>query len=262
MLVVGERINATTKAVGLAITQRNAAFIQGLAAKQVAAGAAMLDVNAGIALGDERERMEWLVRTVQAVVDVPLCLDSTNPEAIESGLAAHRGRALVNSASGDAGRVAKILALVKEYGAAVVCMAVTGGMPGSVADRLTVAASLVEAAKGHGIPPDDVYIDPAALPASFDGKAITEVLQSISTVKASLGTKTILGLSNVSFGLPNRRLLNRTFLAMAMAAGLDAAIMDPTDAQLMTALPASQALLGQDEHCLAYIKAHRESRLV
>lgn len=262
MLIVGEKINATTKAVGSAIARRDAAFIQQLAIQQVEAGAAMLDVNAGIAHRDEAELMEWLVRTVQGVVDVSLCIDSTSPAAIERGLAVHRGRALVSSVSGERGRVEGILPLAKEHGAAAVGLAVgSGGMPSSAADRLKVAAALVEAATGYGIPLEDIYIDPAVLPASLDGKAVSEVLQAIRDIKSTLGAKVILGLSNASFGLPNRRLLNRTFLAMAMAAGLDAAILDPTDAALMATLKAAEALLGRDEYCLAYIRAHREGEL-
>ncbi|MBI2907347.1 MAG: dihydropteroate synthase [Chloroflexi bacterium] len=261
MLVIGERINATTKAVDAAIRQRHAALIRELAAGQVAAGATMLDVNAGVSQGDEPERMEWLVRTVQAVARVPLCLDSTNPEALERGLAAHRGRALVNSASGDEEAVTRILALAREHSAAVVCLIAGGGQPGPATERLATAASMVREAVACGLSPDDVYIDPGVLPASCEGKAVSETLQTINGVKASLGAKVVVGLSNVSFGLPNRQLLNRTFLAMAMAAGLDAAIMDPTDAQLMAAFLAAQALLGQDEYCLTYIKAHREGKL-
>ncbi|MFH1484787.1 MAG: dihydropteroate synthase [Chloroflexota bacterium] len=262
MLVVGEWLNATNKAVGAAISGRDAGFVQSLASRQVEAGATMLDVNAGSGHGDGPGEMEWLVRTVQKAVDVPLCIDSTDPLVIERGLAAHRGRALVNSVSGEEGRVEGVLPLVKKYGADVVGLAVgPGGMPSSAADRLQVAQLLIEAAKEYEVPPQDVYIDPAVLPASVDGNAVGEVLRAIEMIKSSLGTKVILGLSNVSFGLPNRRLLNRTFLAMAVAVGLDAAILDPIDVPLMSVLKAAEALLGKDEFCLAYIRAYRQGQL-
>jgi 5-methyltetrahydrofolate--homocysteine methyltransferase len=262
MLIVGERINSSLSGVAEAIAARDGAFIEGLARHQAEAGARFLEVNAASHPGEEPAGLEWLVRTAQEAVDLPLCLDSASPPAIEAALGVHRGRAIVNSITGEPGRAEGLLPLVKKYGCQVVGLAMgPEGVPRSAGERLSNARRLVEMVKDYGIPLDDLYLDPGVLPVSVDGGAGGEVLQALRDIKSTLGVKTILGVSNISFGLPRRRLLNRTFLAAATALGLDAAIMDPLDRELMATATAARALRGDDEHCLAYLAAYRQGRL-
>ena len=262
MLIIGERINSSLSGVAEAIAGRDAAFIQGLARKQAEAGAHFLEVNAASPPGEEADNLAWLVRTAQEAVDLPLCLDSASPAAVEAALSVHRGRAIVNSITGEPGRAEGLLPLVKRHGCQVVGLAVgPEGVPRSAPERLSVARGLVEVVKGYGIPVDDLYLDPAVLPVSVDGEAGGVVLQALRDIKSALGVKTILGVSNISFGLPRRRLLHRTFLAAAMALGLDAAILDPLDRELMATATAAQALWGEDEYCTAYLAAYRQGLL-
>ncbi|MEE9199756.1 MAG: dihydropteroate synthase [Dehalococcoidia bacterium] len=262
MLIVGERINSSLSGVAEAIAARDEAFIQGLARRQAEAGVHFLEVNAASDPGEEPDNLEWLVGTVQKAVDLPLCLDSASPPAVEVALAVHRGRAIVNSITGEPGRAEGLLPLVKKYGCQVVGLVVgPEGVPRSAAERLSNARGLVEVVKGYGIPLDDLYLDPGVLPVSVDGEVGGEVLQALRDIKSKLGVKVILGVSNISFGLPRRRLLNRTFLAAAMALGLDAAILDPLDRQLMATVTAARALRGEDEYCAAYLAAYRQGRL-
>ena len=262
MLIVGERINASIARVGEAIVAKDAAYIQRLARRQVEQGAHMLDANASTGRGDEVEDMAWLVQTIQAAVDVPLCIDSVNPAAMEAGLALHRGRALINSVSAEPGRIERILPLVKQYSAEVIGLTVgPKGVPQTTEDRVRNAGILVAAVQQYDIPLDALYVDPSVLPVSLDTKAPLAVLEAIAQIKARYGVKLILGLSNVSFGLPARRLINRTFLVLAMMQGLEAAVLDPLDRELMATLFAANALLGQDEFCAEYIRAFRQGRL-
>jgi len=264
MLVIGERINATRKAVKEALSSRDAAFIRGEAAAQAEAGADYIDVNGGTSPAAERENMIWLVEEVQAAASLPLCLDSANAEVIEEGLKRHRnGRALVNSISMEKGRHESVLPLVKEHGAQVVALALDdSGIPRGADDRLRVVAKIVEEVERAGIALSDVFIDPLVMALSADQGAARLALEVVAGIKKRWPElKTTCGLSNISFGLPRRRLLNRTFLAMLMAFGLDSAIVDPLDEKLMAAVHAGRALCGLDEFCMGYIRAHRSGRL-
>jgi len=222
-------------------------------------------VNCGTFVSDEPERLAWLVDVVQDAVEVPLCIDSPNPKALEMGLARHRnGQPMINSITDEADRFEQILPLVLEHKASIValCMA-GGGMPGSTEKRFEIAARLIERLTGAGVPIGDIYVDPVACPISIDGAHGTYVLEGIRRIMESFeGVHTICGLSNVSFGLPLRKLINRNFLTMCMAMGLDAVILDPLDARMMSNLIASEALLGKDDFCMNYVTAHREERLV
>ncbi|MCK4326550.1 methyltetrahydrofolate cobalamin methyltransferase [bacterium] len=263
MLVVGERINTSRKSVLEAVKKKDAHFIQEEAARQVKAGANMIDINAGNLMEGEASSIEWLVGIVQGVVDTPLCLDSPNPQAIKAGVKLHRGKALVNSITAEKERAKAVLPLVKEYKASVVALTMDEkGMPETSRERVKIARRLLELTRNYGIPPQDVYFDPLVRPVGSEAGQGLAVLRAIEGIMSlGEGVHTICGLSNISFGLPNRRLLNRTFLSMAIEAGLDAVILDPLDKNLMATLKAAEALLGKDEFCMKYITASREGEL-
>ena len=262
MIVIGERINSSLSGVAEAIAGRDEAFIQALALRQAQAGAHFLEVNAASAPGEEPDNLEWLARIVQEVVDLPLCLDSASTPAVEAALSSHLGRAIVNSITGEPIRAEGILPLVKKHGCQVVGLAVgPEGMPCSTRERMENARLLTETVRGYGIPLEDLYLDPGVLPVSVAAEAGVAVLQTLRDIKSTLGVKTVLGVSNISFGLPRRRLLNHTFLAAALALGLDAAILDPLDRELMATTTAARALLGEDEYCAAYLAAFRQGLL-
>jgi len=264
MQIVGERINTSRKRMRAAVEQGDAAFIRKDAETQVAAGATLVDVNCGTFVSDEPERMAWLVDVVQDAVGVPLCIDSPNPKALEMGLSRHRnGQPMINSITDEADRFEQVLPLVLEHKASIVALCMGSGMPGSAEERFEIAARLIERLTGAGVPVGDIYVDPVACPISTGGAHGRHVLEAIRRIMETFeGVHTICGLSNVSFGLPLRKLINRNFLTMCMAMGLDAVILDPLDARMMSNLIASEALLGKDEFCMNYVTAHREERLV
>ncbi|HID95810.1 MAG TPA: methyltetrahydrofolate cobalamin methyltransferase [Candidatus Latescibacteria bacterium] len=264
MLVVGERINTSRAAVREAVRNKDAAFIQEEAKAQAEAGAGMIDVNCGTFMREEPDYIGWLVETVQKAVDLPLCIDSPSPEAIRLALEIHRnGRPLINSITDQLERFEKLFPLVLEHEALVVALCINDeGMPETVEDCFRIAANLVERLTSSGVPIGDIYVDPVVRPISTDqsfGKVVLETIRRISSEFE--GVHTICGLSNISFGLPQRKLVNQNFLTMCMYAGLDAVILDPLDRRMMSNLVASETLLGRDEFCLNYIKAHKEGRL-
>ncbi len=263
MLIVGERINSSRKAILEAIRTRDAVFIQAEVKKQLDCGADMLDINSAMSLEKETDDMEWLVNLVQQAVNIPLCIDSPNPETIKRALSVHKGKALVNSVTGDKKRIEEIAPLVGQYHAAVVALTMDEkGMPDTAVERLDIAKRILETLFEYKIKPEDVYFDPLVRPISAEAKQAKEFLCALRLIKKELkGVKTICGLSNVSFGLPKRSLLNATFLAMALNCGLDAVIIDPVDKIVRASLRSSLALLGEDNYCLNYISAVREGKL-
>jgi cobalamin-dependent methionine synthase I len=263
MLIVGERINTTRKSIDAAVEARNAEFIRDEAIKQSEAGADLIDVNAGTRLKTEVADMEWLVNVAQEAIDTRLCIDSPNPAAIEAGLKLAKQKALVNSITGEEERIKAIMPMVKEYGASVVALTMDeAGMPKTGEDRHQIACKIIDMISEYNIPMDDIYFDPLVEPVGSNPQQGLAVLEGIKLIRSSFPDAHIIcGLSNISFGLPDRRLLNRTFLAMAMSAGIDAAIMDPTHKPLMSILMASCAILAQDEFCLQYIRTWREGNL-
>ncbi len=263
MQIVGELINTSRGAVHTAVDNLDAAFIQGLAAKQVEAGADYVDVNAGTFVGKEGDKLCWLVETVQARVETPLALDTPDPEALRRALAVHRGRPLINSITGETGRWETMLPVVAEAKAAVIALCLDdAGMPQSAADRLRVAGKLVRGLEGAGVSMEDIYLDPLVCPVSTDTSAALAALEAIGAMRREFpGVHAICGLSNVSYGLPKRRLLNNAFCLLAMQQGLDAVLLDPLDRSLISLIQATQTLLGKDEYCMAYIQAVRENRL-
>jgi 5-methyltetrahydrofolate--homocysteine methyltransferase len=263
VLIVGERINGTGKRVREAIIARDADFIADLARRQAEAGAAYLDVNAGTGPERDEQDMAWLVETVQGAVDKPLCVDSPNPAALRAGLERHRGQALINSASAEAARMRPVIALARKHGARLVALTLDdSGLPATAEQRLKIARRLARAAFTAGIAPQDLFIDPLAKSVATENDQGLALLEAVAKIKEALpGCHIICGLSNVSFHMPARALLNRTFLTMAMARGMDAVILDPLDRALMASLCAAQVLLGRDEMCAGYLQAYRAGRL-
>ena len=262
MLIIGERINASRKTIRQAIEKKDADFIKQEAVLQVKAGADCIDVNCGFDPDAEVSNMEWLVKTVQEAIDKPLCIDSPNPEAIKAGVKLHKGKALVNSISGEGKRADTILPLVKEYGAGIVALTIDdNGMPKTAEERLKIARDLAGKTNLYKIPREDVYFDLLVRSVATEAEQGMELLKSIALVKSELGMKTIGAISNISFGLPNRAMLNAAFLSMCISYGLDAVILDIICLEVKASLRAAEALAGTDEYCLRYINDIREGKL-
>ena len=264
MLIVGERINTSRKVKGEpvienAVRARDAQFFIDLATKQYEAGATYIDVNAGTLLEGEADAMEWLVTTIQGALDVPLAIDSPNPMAIERGLKVHKGQAMINSITAEKDRYNNVLPLVKQYETKVIALAMGDeGIPGDAAGRISVARELVGNMVAAGIKLDNIYADPLVFPIANGAEYGMAVLDTIRTIKAEFpGIHASAGVSNVSHGLPQRKFLNQAFTVMCMTAGLDAAIIYPMDKQLMALVYATEALLGHDDFCVAYLEASR-----
>ncbi|MDI6895574.1 MAG: methyltetrahydrofolate cobalamin methyltransferase [Bacillota bacterium] len=263
MLIVGERINTSRKGVAALVCLRDGEAVVREAVQQREAGADFIDVNAGTLLAEEPEALRWLVTTIQAAVAVPLCVDSPNPAAMAAALEVHQGKALLNSITGERERFRATLPLVKRYGCGVVALCLDdSGMPSSAEEAVQKGSRLVEDLLEAGVPAEDIYVDPLVRPVSTDSRAGVAVVEAIRILREKYpGVHTICGLSNVSFGLPQRRLLNQAFLVATMTAGLDAVILDPLDTRLMALLRAAEAVLGRDEYCARYLRAYREGRL-
>lgn len=256
--VVGERLNPTgKKRFQQALREQDMDYILAQAVAQADAGADILDVNVGLPQIDEPALMERTVDAIQGVCDIPLQLDSSDPAALERGLRHYCGKALVNSVNGDPKVLERVLPIVKKYGAAVIGLCVDHtGVPESAEARLAIARRIVEAAEKHGIPREDIVIDCLVLTVSAQQEQAIETLRALSMVKQELGVKTILGVSNISFGLPARDRINGVFLAMAIAKGLDLAIVNPNSAEMSAVLKAAAVLQGEDVGAAAFIEAY------
>lgn len=266
MLIIGEKINSSRKDIKDMVEGKNKEFIQELAQKQVESGAQMLDLNIGTIRKGEPEDMKWLVKTVQEAVDVPLCIDSSNHKAIMQGLEVYdwdKGKALINSVTAEREKLELILPLVKKYQCSVVALTMNEkGIPQNSKERFKIADGLVRKLTNEGIPIEDIYIDPLALPVSANIQNSNTVLETLKKIKDSHPeVKTIIGLSNISYGLPERRLINQGFVVLAVACGLDAVILDSTDQKIMALIKTINLLLGKDEFCGQYLKAFREGKL-
>jgi cobalamin-dependent methionine synthase I len=257
--IIGEKINGTRPHVARAIRQRDAGVIRDLATKQAEAGAAWLDVNAGTHSGAEPDDLVWLIETVQPVVDIPLCLDSANPAAVAAGMQTVKRTPMVNSISGEAQRMDGILPLVSEHHCSVIALAMdSAGIPDTCDRRLEVVRRLMAETRSHGIPDDHVYLDPLVMTLATNAENAQITLDTIRAIRQEFPQAHLtMGLSNVSFGLPARSHINRAFLTLALAAGLDSAILDPLDREMMAALVAAELVLGFDNHCLNYTRAYR-----
>lgn len=261
--VVGERINPTgKKRLQQALRDGDSAYPCTQAVAQAEAGAQVLDVNAGLPGIDEAATLEQLVKDLQAVTDLPLQLDSSNPEALSRALRIYNGKPIVNSVNGETETLEKILPLCKKYDAAVVGLALDkGGIPPTVEGRVAIARRIVDAAHAAGIPDEDIYIDCLCLTASAQQEGATQTLQALARCKKELGVRTVLGVSNISFGLPCRGYLNTTFLTMAMSAGLDLAIMNPNTPEMMAAVRAYRVLTCQDPQSTDYVAAYADVQI-
>jgi 5-methyltetrahydrofolate--homocysteine methyltransferase len=259
-VVIGERINPTGRRL-LAGEMKAGDFsrVEADAMAQVAAGAKVLDVNAGIPLADEPALLARAIRLVQSLTDLPLSIDSSVVEALEAGLEAYQGKALLNSVTGEEERLERVLPLVKKHGAAVVAICNDDtGISMDIDVRFEVAKKIVNRAADYGIPACDVVVDPLVMPVGAMADAGVQVMQLIRRLRTELKVNTTCGASNVSFGLPNRHGLNPTFLAMAIGAGMTSAITNPLETSLMQAVRGADVLMDHDPQCANWIAAYRE----
>lgn len=261
MIIIGEKINSTLKAVRPAMENYDAAAIQDLAKRQYEAGATYIDVNAGMFYGDEPERLEWLVNTVQEVLDAPFAIDSPNPKALEKALKANKNsKPIINSITDEKERFESVMPLVVQYktGIVALCMDDTG-MPETTDDRVKIGERIIEKLTKEGVKLSDIYIDPMVRPVGTGSHYGVVAIETIRKIKAEFPEVHIAcGLSNISFGLPARKIMNQAFLVAAMAAGMDGAILDPLDKKLMSFLYAGEALLGIDDFCINYVTKFKE----
>jgi 5-methyltetrahydrofolate--homocysteine methyltransferase len=264
MLIIGEKINSSIPSVGPAIEKKDKASIQKLAVDQAAAGADIIDVNAGALLDGEIELLPWLVEIVQEVVDLPLCIDSPNPVALGKALAVCRKKAIVNSISLEKDKYEKIIPLIQKSESSIIALCMDDqGIPATVEQRFQIARAIVERLTGDGIAADDIYVDVMAQPIGTDSNSGKVTLATAMAVKQGIpGVHITCGLSNVSFGLPKRRLLNQSFAISLAVFGMDTFFIDPLDERMMSLLCATEAILGSDEYCCQYIKASRCGKLV
>ncbi len=266
MLVIGESINGTIPAVGSAILEHDEAFLVNLAKQQVEAGAQMLDINAGVAGGNEIEDLPWLIDLVQKTLKVPLILDSNNPAALQKGLEVykHPEPPILNSISGEKKKIDQLIPLLSPGKSRVVALCMDDeGVPLTIEKRVKVAHQLFPRLQGAGISARDIYFDPLVLSLGLNWEGAMLTLKTIETLRRDFPESHIIcGLSNIGVELPSRKLINRSFLAMAAYAGLDTFLIDVRDKALMATLTASQALTGKDPDCRGYLKAYRAKKLV
>ena len=263
MLIIGETINASIKRVAEAISARDEESIASLARQQVEAGAHMLDVNAGTGMRDEKDDILWLIRTIQKAVDIPLVLDSSNPEILVAAYPECKQRPMLSSITLEPHSMEILLPFIREHECSLLGMCVGGGgMPKTAEEVFELAKVLITKTGEAGLAPADLYIDVAVMAIAANTKAAQKVLDSIKLIKEyQPQVNTVCAVSNVSFGLPRRKLLNRTFIPMLAGAGADAFIVDVRDKDMMASILATEALLGNDEFCLNYMKAYREERI-
>ncbi len=262
MIIVGELINASRKNIATAIESKDVEAIQTIARDQHAHGADYIDVNAGVFVTKEADYLKWLVETVQAGVDTPCCIDSPDPKAIEAALSVHNGTPMINSISLEKERYEALLPIVSETEFKIVALCMSDkGMPQTVDERLAIADELVNNLVKKNVALENIYVDPLVQPLSTDVRFGIEFLNSIEIImKTFPGIHTVCGLSNISYGLPERKFLNQTFMVMAIIKGLDGAIVDPLDKKMMAAIIAGEALAGKDEWCANYLAAYREKK--
>jgi cobalamin-dependent methionine synthase I len=263
MIIIGEKINSSRKLIAQAIAAGDREYIQNEAKAQSDAGADYIDVNAAAFLEKEAECLGWIIETVQEVTDLPLCIDSPDPEVIKKVISLTKQPPMINSITLEPSRLDSILPLVRDYKATVIGLCQTGSKMGkTAAEKVEIAGRLIDKVTSSGIGIDALYIDPLVFPVGADVTSALATLDAIEIImKQFQGVHTVCGLTNVSHGLPDRKLVNRTFLAEAIARGLDAAILDPADKQLHGIMRASLMLMGKDEYCMGYIKAFRKGLL-
>ncbi|KGK81626.1 methyltetrahydrofolate:corrinoid methyltransferase [Desulfosporosinus sp. HMP52] len=262
MLVVGELINASRKAIGEAIRAQDAAYIQKIAIDEFEAGADYIDVNAGIFVGKEPEYLQWLVKTVQEVVNAPCCIDSPDPKAIDAALSVHKGVAMINSISLEKERYDALIPVVAGTDLKVVALCMSDeGMPETMDARLKIAEKLIEGLVKNNVPLNNIYVDPLVQPISVNNTFAVEFINSVEAIMTRFkGVHTMCGLSNVSYGLPVRKFMNQAFAIMAIGKGLDGLIINPLDKMMMASLVTAEALAGRDNYSVNYLKAYRNKK--
>lgn len=261
MFIIGELINGMYNNIGQAIKEKNKSIIQKCALEQIKAGAGALDVNCGPASRQPVSDIQWLVETIQEVTDKPLALDSSKPEVIESGLKVIKNKAVINSTTADLEKLDILVPLAKKYNTKLIGLTISAkGIPQNKDQRLELAATIVAACSEMGFPADDLYLDPIVLPVNVAQSQMSDILEAIREFKiiSEPAPKAVVGLSNVSQGTCVRSLVNRTFLTMAVAFGLDAAILDPTDKELMDAAITAELILNKQIYCDSYLDAYRK----
>ena len=268
MLIVGERINTSRKVKGeslieAAVVNRDAEFIKGMAVKQFEAGATYIDANCGTLTTGEPEALAWITKVIMDSVDAPISFDTPNSAALEAGLSVYdptKGQPMINSITAESDRYANVLPYVLKYKAKVIALAMDdAGIQADPEKRLSVARTLVTNLTAAGVPVEDIYIDPLTFPIGTGNDVALSLLDIIEKIKAEFpGVNTIAGLSNISHGMPARKILNQTITVLALGKGLDAGIIDPNDKYLMALIYAAEALLGKDDFCMNYITKSRE----
>ena len=261
MFIIGELINGMYKNIGQAIKEKDKAIIQKCALEQIKRGADALDVNCGPASRQPASDIQWLIQSIQEVTDKPLSLDSSNPQVIESGLKVVKNKAIINSTTADPEKLDVLVPLAKKYNAKLIGLTIsTKGIPQNKDQRLELAATIVASCSEQGFPLEDLYLDPIVLPVNVAQSQMKDILEVIHEFKiiSEPSPKSIVGLSNVSQGTCVRSLVNRIFLTMAVAFGLDAAILDPTDKDLMDAAITSELILNKQIYCDSYLGAYRK----
>lgn len=260
--IIGERINPTgRKLFQERLRNGDMSTIEKDVADQVAGGADMLDVNMGVPLMDEPELLAKAIKLVQSLTDLPLCIDSSVVEALDAGLAAYQGKALVNSTTGEDDRLDVILPLVKKYGAAIIALPNDEtGIPMTADERMPIVEKIVRRVEKEGIPLEDLLIDPLAMPVGAEPESVKQTLETIYRVKEKYGLNSSIGASNVSFGLPNRHALNAAFMPQAMAMGLTSAIMDSRTHEIVQSVRAADLLLAKDAWGGNWISKFREAK--
>jgi 5-methyltetrahydrofolate--homocysteine methyltransferase len=260
MKIIGEKINGTRKRVAQAIAERDAEFIKDLAQKQAAAGSTWLDVNAGTTPDREADDLIWLIESIQSVVETPLSLDSANPLALATAIKAVNKTPMINSISGEPDRLRDILPLVAEYGCPVIALSMDEKkIPETSQKRFEVVSGILKETRAHGVPDSNIYIDPLAMTISTNTNSALIAFETMRLVhEAYPEAHLTIGLSNISFGLPGRSYVNRTFLALAIQAGLDSAILDPLDREIQAMILATELVLGRDAYCMKFIRASRK----
>jgi len=261
MFIIGELINGMYQDIGKAIKEKDKSAVQKCALQQIKLGADALDVNCGPASRQPVSDIQWLVEAIQEVTDKPLSLDSSKPQVIESGLKVARGEVIINSTTADQEKLDILVPLAKQYNAKLIGLTISAkGIPQNKDQRLELAATIVATCTEKGFSVEDLYLDPIVLPVNVAQAQIKDILEAIHEFKiiSHPSPKTIVGLSNVSQGIPVRSLVNRTFLTMAVGYGLDAAILDPKDSDLIDALVTSELILNKQIYCDSYLDAFRK----
>ena len=259
MIIIGEKINGTRKRVKEAIAEKDKSFIQSLALRQVKAGAVYLDVNAGTAPEKEPDDMIWLINIIQEVTDITLCLDSANPNALAAGIKAANKKPMINSLSGEKNRLEEVLPLACENRTELIVLALDDkGIPNTVEKRLEIIRRLVTMTRACGLSDDKLYIDPLITAVSTDIGSGNMAFQAIRRILEEFPELHITGgLSNISFGLPARSIVNQAFAVLAISAGMDTAIIDPEDVNLRGIIHAAEMVLGRDRYCRNFMNAYR-----